>query len=248
MTSARRAVRAALLAALVACLAAHPATAAPITKPRWVAHTRVTEYFPVPERWFVGARVGAVGLDGLHRIDWLYGARGLSMEGDGIGLDGCRYHIEALGSAGWINAAGKRTRPGRRGWSEGAPFWRSVSYWRNRAGRPTFPLEAGGWLDGEGRSYRPVGDVTFAPGPSKALTYYASVAVDPDLIPLGSQVYVPAYRTLTPSRGWFTAADTGGAIRGRHLDVFRPPPGSAKDAGRLFAAERVFVVPPTAAR
>ncbi|MBN1955197.1 MAG: DUF348 domain-containing protein [Anaerolineae bacterium] len=38
------------------------------------------------------------------------------------------------------------------------------------------------------------------------------VAVDPNLIPLGSQVYVPNY-------GVGLAADTGGAIRGRRIDL-----------------------------
>ena len=42
------------------------------------------------------------------------------------------------------------------------------------------------------------------------------------------------------------AADTGGAILGRHVDVYRPPPASAADGGRLFSAERVYVIPPGA--
>lgn len=39
------------------------------------------------------------------------------------------------------------------------------------------------------------------------------VAVDPDVIPLGSVVYVPDY-------GYGVAADIGGAIRGRRIDVY----------------------------
>lgn len=38
-------------------------------------------------------------------------------------------------------------------------------------------------------------------------------AVDPRVIPLGSQVYVPGY-------GWAVAEDTGGAVKGPHIDVF----------------------------
>lgn len=220
------------------------ASAKLITKPTWLSHTRVTEYFPVPEVWFVGASVAAPGLAGRHRVDWLYGASGVSMEGEGVGLDGERYHIDAIGGSGWVNAAGKSTRPGRRGWSHGRPFWRAGGYWRNGSGSPTFPLEVGGWFDGVGHFYRPIPDVSFAPGPSRPLSYYASVAVDPKLIALGSKVYVPAYRSLTRSRGWFTAADTGGAIIGRHLDVYRPAPTARDDGGQFFPDERVYVVPP----
>jgi 3D (Asp-Asp-Asp) domain-containing protein len=45
-----------------------------------------------------------------------------------------------------------------------------------------------------------------------ALLGYGIIAVDPDVIPLGSQVYVPGY-------GYAIAADTGGAIKGRRIDV-----------------------------
>jgi 3D (Asp-Asp-Asp) domain-containing protein len=38
------------------------------------------------------------------------------------------------------------------------------------------------------------------------------IAVDPDVIPLGSHVYVPGY-------GYAIAADTGGMINGRHIDL-----------------------------
>jgi uncharacterized protein YabE (DUF348 family) len=38
------------------------------------------------------------------------------------------------------------------------------------------------------------------------------IAVDPDVIPLGSHVYVPGY-------GYAMAADTGGMINGRHVDL-----------------------------
>ena len=41
---------------------------------------------------------------------------------------------------------------------------------------------------------------------------YGIVAVDPRVVPLGSQVYVPGY-------GVGLAADTGGAIRGRRIDL-----------------------------
>ena len=62
--------------------------------------------------------VKAPGLPGLHRIDWLYSATGLSMEGSGIGLDGQAYHIDALGDGGWVTATGAATSPSD-GWSAG---------------------------------------------------------------------------------------------------------------------------------
>ncbi len=40
----------------------------------------------------------------------------------------------------------------------------------------------------------------------------AGLAVDPRVIPLGSRVYVPGYGVLV-------ADDTGGAIRGRRIDI-----------------------------
>src|SRR5579884_4055433 len=41
----------------------------------WLSKVNITEYWPVPESWFVGALVTAPGLPGKHRIDWLYSAQ-----------------------------------------------------------------------------------------------------------------------------------------------------------------------------
>ncbi len=41
------------------------------------------------------------------------------------------------------------------------------------------------------------------------------IAVDPDIIPLGTKVYIPGY-------GYATAADTGGAIDGHRIDIYFP--------------------------
>lgn len=47
------------------------------------------------------------------------------------------------------------------------------------------------------------------------------VAVDPDVIPLGSRILIDGYDTV------FVAEDTGGGVRGTHVDVYFPDVGSA---------------------
>ncbi len=136
----------------------------------WLRGVTITEYWPAPESWFVGRLVTAPGLPGEHRIDWLYSAMGVSMEGEGIGLDGRMYHIDALGDGGWVTAAGAATSPAD-DWSAGSPFWRAGGYWRNRSGAVTFPLASGGWSAGNGRKYVPLPGVTFAAGGASRLHY-----------------------------------------------------------------------------
>ena len=202
-----------------------------IARPSWLRGVTITEYYPVPERWFRGRRVTAPGLSGLHRIDWLFSARGVTMEGDGIGLDGRRYHVDNVGAGGWVDSLGRPASIG------GGVFWRAGGFWRNARGLLTFPLESGGWSNGAGLRYVPLRGVSFASGPSLPLRYYRSLAVDPRVIPMGSRVYIPAYRR------WFTAQDTGGAIGGAHVDVFRSPPASPNGAQSL-SNQPIYVVPP----
>lgn len=211
-------------------------------KGRWLKGVAITQYWPAPESWFVGKLVPTPGLPGLHRIDWLYSATGLSMEGSGIGLDGLSYHIDALGDGGWVTQTGAATSPSD-GWSAGAPYWRAGGYWRNKKRGVTFPLSAGGWSNGRGVKYVPLRHVTFAAGNSLPLHYLQSIAVDPRVIPLGSRVYVPSYRN-DGYGGWFIAQDTGGAISGRHIDVYRSPPASVLDIGQSLSAQRIFVIKP----
>jgi 3D (Asp-Asp-Asp) domain-containing protein len=215
----------------------------PISRARWLTGVTITEYYPAPERWFVGRRIAAPGLPGRHAADWLYSARGLAMEGDGVDRFGHVIHIAQLGSTGWVNLAGHPTVPVCLGkWSNGPPVW-LIGGWRNARGAVTFPLASGGWANGRGVRMLGYGGVTFAPGSPLPLHYYHSIAVDPKLIPLGSHVYVPAYRKLGLS-GWFTAQDTGGAIRGRHIDVYRPAPASPSNLGRYMTGQRIYVIPP----
>jgi 3D (Asp-Asp-Asp) domain-containing protein len=208
---------------------------------RWLGGFELTEYYPALESWFVGQPVATPGLTGLHRIDWLYSARGLSMEGDGIGLDGKPYHIASLGAGGWLTAGGGSGA--RFGVGVNAPFWRTGGFWRSDSGALTFPLATGGWSAGVGTRYvPPPGGISFASGPSRPLSYLRSVAVDPRLIPLGSHIYIPAYAGV--NGGWFEADDTGGAIIGRHIDVFRPPPSNPADQGNFTTGQQVYIVAP----
>lgn len=52
-----------------------------------------------------------------------------------------------------------------------------------------------------------------------------TVAVDPTIIPLGTRLYVEGY-------GEAVAADTGGAIKGRKLDVYLPTRDECIEWGR----------------
>lgn len=60
---------------------------------------------------------------------------------------------------------------------------------------------------------------------------HGTVAVDPELIPLGEPLWVEGY-------GWATAEDTGGAVTGRTVDLFFPTIRQANRWGR----ENVTVV------
>jgi 3D (Asp-Asp-Asp) domain-containing protein len=208
----------------------------------WLQGVTITEYWPAPEAWFVGAPVTAPGLSGRHRIDWLYSAMGVSMQGEGVGLDGRMYHLNAPGDAGWVTVGGLSTTPFD-GWAAGPPYWRAGGYWTNRTGAVTFPLARGGWSAGRGHRYISLPGITFAPGASLPLRFYQSIAVDPGVIPLGSRVYIPAYRR-DGHGGWFVAQDTGGAVNGAHVDVYRSPPASADDSGQYLTRQRIFVIEP----
>lgn len=232
-------------AVLAAAVTVPLSTAGPpdISHPKhWLKHFVITEYYPAPERWFDGRKVKAPGLTGRHRVDWLYSSSGVSMEGDGVGLDGTRVHVATATSKYWIAPDGKKTRPRRSGgWTHGWPAWRTGG-WRNKDHQVTYPLDGGGWSNGPSIRYsRPKG-VTFAPTQSLPLRVWKSIAVDPKLIPLGSRVFIPVY---CASRGhaWFKAQDTGGAINRRHIDVYRRPP-KTKDGAAAYTNQRVYVLKP----
>ena len=68
-----------------------------------------------------------------------------------------------------------------------------------------------------------------------------AIAVDPNVIKLGSKVYVEfldeEYKHLD---GFFTAVDTGGAIKGKKIDVFFGS-GDVKDEVRQFGRRKARI-------
>ena len=60
-----------------------------------------------------------------------------------------------------------------------------------------------------------------------------TVAVDPKLFPLGTKFYIPGY-------GWGIGRDTGGDIKGRHLDLFFWQHRSAEKWGVQYRDVKVW--------
>jgi 3D (Asp-Asp-Asp) domain-containing protein len=230
-----------VLVVLTLALAASSGDAV-VKRSGWMKGVLITEYYPAPESWSDGKRVRIRGVPGARgRVDWLYSAWGIAMEGDGVSVSGERFHIARIGSQGWVRRSGRRTKPNANGWSNGSPYWRDVG-WRNRKGGVTYPLRGGGWSKGHARRYIKPKGIAFKRGPSRPLEYWRSVAVDPRVIPLGSRVYVPPYRNR-PGGGCMKAEDVGGAIQRRHIDVYRPAPRTPGGA-RSYRDKRIYVVPP----
>jgi 3D domain len=155
------------------------------------------------------------------------------------------YHFAGPYSLTRRNAQGKATEPCRGVpgvWANGSPAWIGPTR-LDAAGKVTYPLAAGGWSAGPpAAAERPAAAARFAPGAAISLSYWHDVDVDPRLIPHGSSIFVRAY-CGTPTHGWFTAADTGGAIIGRHIDVFRAPPSVPWAFGPL-RDQKIYVVLP----
>lgn len=235
-------IRVASAAAVAVFAFAAGSADARIKESRWLKDVLVTEYYPAPEAWSTGETVRIPGSGGTQgRIDWLYSAWGMSMEGDGVSLSGKRFHIEGLGSQGWVTKSGRKTEPGRHGWSRGTPYWRDVG-WRNRRGAVTYRLNRTGWSNGRGVKHINAAGITFERGPSLPLRYWRSVAVDPQVIPLGSRVFVPRYRDRRGG-GCMKAQDVGGAIIGKHIDVYRRAPRNPESSS-AYRDEAIYVVPP----
>jgi 3D (Asp-Asp-Asp) domain-containing protein len=62
---------------------------------------------------------------------------------------------------------------------------------------------------------RPPGDPSYGHTATGVLVTYGVVAVDPNVIPLGTRMFIPGY-------GYAIAADTGGAVKGYIIDLGYP--------------------------
>lgn len=64
----------------------------------------------------------------------------------------------------------------------------------------------------------------------------STIAVDPNVIPLGSKVYIPEY-------GYAIASDTGGAIKGHRVDLFLNSEEECVDFGRQAITLDLIALP-----
>lgn len=145
---------------------------------------RITHYNVAAEGDFGGELVPGAGLPRgtRHRFDFLFGARGLPMQGTGVTTAGT-YIRYTGGGGGWLQNA--RGNPVRLNAPETATFV---------------------YTDGiHGRFGR--------------LTEDVSLAVDPTVIP-GRSVVEISSDDGTRVLGERSADDTGGGVRGGHIDVF----------------------------
>lgn len=68
-----------------------------------------------------------------------------------------------------------------------------------------------------------------------------TIAVDPEVIPLGSRVYVSC-ESWPEVNGWYIAEDTGGAIKGNIIDVYMQDYDTCLQFGRRQVEVRVLGV------
>jgi 3D (Asp-Asp-Asp) domain-containing protein len=70
-----------------------------------------------------------------------------------------------------------------------------------------------------------------------------TVAVDPNVIPLGTKLYITGYSSPGLPKGgmYATATDVGGAIKGNRVDIFKPTStGPVADFG--FQNVKIYVL------
>ena len=224
-TRTRRSALVALLSLLVVVALPGVATAKVLTKPTWLSEGRDHRVLPRP-RVVVRRRPGAdAGPQPQEPRSTGSTPRAAS-----------RWRVTASASTA---ASTTSTRSARAAGSPSAAVARSSAAaassprsgappatGRTAAARVTFPLDARRLVRRRGQEVRRRRATSPSPPArrGRCATTAASRSI-PTLIPLGSLVYVPAYKPLNKD-GWFRADDTGGAIKGRHIDVYRRPPDS----------------------
>ena len=160
----------------------------------WFDQTfEVTHYNIIDEEDFTGNFVTANGIPGTYREDFLYSARGVSMQGTGLTRNDEYIHYVS-GGGGWVNLKGDPTEdiPDTNDWTNGRPYW--IRY----PDQVTFAQGAGG-----------------ACGP---VTPGTSVAADLSVLPCNSNISIDG-----GGIGFRRVDDTGGAITGHCIDVLVPP-------------------------
>jgi 3D (Asp-Asp-Asp) domain-containing protein len=53
----------------------------------------------------------------------------------------------------------------------------------------------------------------------KIPTVWKTIAADPDVLPIGTVVYIPELKEL-PNGGFFVVEDTGGKVIGKRIDIY----------------------------
>jgi 3D (Asp-Asp-Asp) domain-containing protein len=156
----RRLVAALLIggAALLAIGAASASAQTIPPRPQQLGSYWITYYWFAPESWFTAKKMIAPGLKVAYREDFLYSARGVSMQGTGTGDDNVMIHWRS-GSGPWVNKEGAETRTAASGFTNGSPYSRpgGCVWWAldpatgnpNLASadnkRPTFANDDGSW-------------------------------------------------------------------------------------------------------
>jgi hypothetical protein len=107
----RRLAAACLIAgAVVLSIGAATASAQTIPpRPQQLGSYWITYYWFAPEAWFTAKKMVAPGLKVAYREDFLYSARGISMQGTGTGDDNVMIHWRS-GRGAWVNKEGAETQ------------------------------------------------------------------------------------------------------------------------------------------
>lgn len=93
----------------------------------------------------------------------------------------------------------------------------------------TFKAIATAYTESEEECGRPIGHPDYGRTASGEFVKFGYIAVDPDLIPLHSIVYIEGAGELD---GVYEAKDTGSAIKGNRIDIYLPNKQDALNFGR----------------